>query len=51
MLIGHQSLLKKEAWIKEKESNMSNNTSKPVPPPPIKIIGDSMPEKLIKNPR
>ncbi|ENV32927.1 hypothetical protein F960_02649 [Acinetobacter gerneri DSM 14967 = CIP 107464 = MTCC 9824] len=34
---------------------MSNNTSKPVPPsvptPPIKIIGDSIPEKLIKNPR
>lgn len=34
---------------------MSNNSSKPVPPsvptPPIKTVGDSMPEKLIKKPR
>lgn len=33
---------------------MTNSNNKPVPPtvptPPIKIVGDSMPEKLIKKP-
>lgn len=34
---------------------MMSNNQKPVPPivttPPIKIVGDSMPEKLIKRPK